>query len=496
MPQLGNFALGNQENGGLGSPNNQELPSYTVVIGADNKSIISRTGINNYRMLFAPRTASPYSENMEPLSFAITHLGITPCASDLGFSKIIAAEKASNSPWLYGDCSSSQLNQSSVQCPPCVAAPQPSDIAGPTWFEQDPHLMGGAVGIGALVDDQGRHYMMYRYHPFTTGSLTYHAIMRSTDYTQETWEVVLNLGPTGLNILPSSTGANQGCIFAKGYLWYIGARTNSSFSSSNDLVRIDVDGGTVQITTINWGVQANIVESKFDALSNNQNRYELAHSPGTDKIFGTNYNYVYRQSDNAVKAAPIMYIDISDVDNPVVTFSSFEPFGANHPSSYIQAFDNNTYIAKVWHHLPENPTSPQNPHARWDQGAIYRTTNGGSTWTAVQSFSANLGASTSSALLPTSSTVHRNEAFYAYQTVAIADENTVFVAGGPPYIYRSDDKGLTWTIETVDMSIYTPYITGIHDEAADQFTSINICRSCDVIISAMMPIMVTLMGAN
>lgn len=157
-----------------------------------------------------------------------------------------------------------------------------------------------------------------------------------------------------------------------------------------------------------------------------------------------------------VTISSVMLITVDNLGVP--SFNVVAPFGTDFIGD-VRAVSGDILIART-------ETSP----ARLT-GSIWRSTNGGSSWTRVVGPTPNLAAP-----------IHSNPV----QSIAWTEDD-VFVAIKVPYVYYSANQGASWTLETVDV--------GLFDTAPQEWTGIGIGCTPAIITRRRIP-MVTLIGAN
>lgn len=442
MVALGSFALGATGTGALpvGPVSTGNLPIY---LASDNGFVVKRLGAD------------------DSVAFAVTDSLHDHSAYDViiyglatGFCKQIST---------YEDCAGGgpniQLTTQDGQTFNITNVRPDSTPHTPAYFGAA--TLWGPFGLANLVDpDTSLAYIDARYSLFPG---TADDVIRSTDATMTAWTPVFSLAANGM-LFDEGPGRSMGAVVADGYLWWIPGHYHT-----DRLYRLNLTTFTVTYFTINWA-GADVKESAFAALNPSTRSYTLKTLPDTHRIYGYDVYYVFRLSDNAIKPAPVISIDITDPDVPVITFTNFEPFGANHTPADIVPLTNNTAIAKVYHVTPENPAFPSfsSSAAQWDLGSIWRTTDAGVTWTRIVADTNLLAAGIDNTVV---GSLARNASGFAYQAV-VAQGNNVFVAGAPPYVYYSIDAGLTWNNFTISTNIYTPYLTHTHDIPPTQWTGI------------------------
>lgn len=119
-------------------------------------------------------------------------------------------------------------------------------------------------------------------------------------------------------------------------------------------------------------------------------------------------------------------------------------------------------------------------------GSIYRSADGGSTWSNVVPETTQLGTGRESG------TEGENNNISAVAPDP-ASTSWVWCCLRPPFVYYSSDQGASWTFESVDLSIFTPYLSG-SDVAPENWTGISVVGA--LIAAGKMPIIVCLVGAT
>lgn len=225
-------------------------------------------------------------------------------------------------------------------------------------------------------------------------------------------------------------GANpvSGVFISDTYIWYLRNATDV-------LWRADLTGANIQsyvATTGNW-----------TAL----NGY-----PGTDRLVA----WAWRST------TPVLSIDITNPSSPTFAMSTID---ANSQVYDVVPLSNQILIA----HTLSN--------ASVLQGGIWRSVNGGSTWTQVVANTTNLG---NAALTGFDNDIN---------SIAINGDE-VWVAMKVPYVYHSVDQGANWTLETVSTGIFSA--SGI----PTRWTGILVGCAAPVPPTARRIPFVTLIGAN
>lgn len=142
---------------------------------------------------------------------------------------------------------------------------------------------------------------------------------------------------------------------------------------------------------------------------------------------------------------PVLSVDISAPLTPILTWSANMPLCNN--GEFVQMMLPITHDVVLANTLDAGAT----PYAK--TGGIWRSADGGLTWTQVVANTTKLGLSTPAAGLGIGQLYEDNQRIASPP----GDSDEVWAATKPPYVYHSSDAGLTWDIETVDMTIFNGY---------------------------------------
>lgn len=222
-----------------------------------------------------------------------------------------------------------------------------------------------------------------------------------------TWVQVFDLNATfGVN-------PNLGLWIGNNWLWYLDGPNKT-------LRRCDLTGGNV----------ASWVITPPGGIS--MSSFGLNGWPGTNRLVSWSW----------ATTRAVLSIDISDVDNPVFTWTAAVPFGTSQIVWDIFPLTNSILIANV--------VDDTVGAGRDLSGSIWRSTDGGSSWSSVHPNTSRLGVAATQA-----------GAGFDNEISAVApdptDNSHVWVAMCPPYVYHSEDQGATWGFETVDLSVCDPF---------------------------------------
>lgn len=225
---------------------------------------------------------------------------------------------------------------------------------------------------------------------------------------------------------------------------YSAAHTKMEFVDCN--TGMAAGGASVTVTTDGGRNWINRARADFQALNISISGMTL---PAADRAyFATSAGTIYRSPDLGVTMDPL-FSDANFQMNDVaavgrdsiwaVANSSFSVPTANRTSAVFRSVNNGT----TWQRLGTFPTGSTAPtlsriafpsrqvgYIAGSRGFIYKTTDGGITWTNV------------------SPPAHANNASATYVEIQALDENTVFAVTNPfpnKIVYRTTNGGATWT---------------------------------------------------
>lgn len=150
---------------------------------------------------------------------------------------------------------------------------------------------------------------------------------------------------------------------------------------------------------------------------------------------------------------------------------SLRALGTSVPGDLVQVRITNNADNDVWF---DDAQFENTPYVEADEtlvgvlgsGSIWRSVDGGSTWYNVVPTTIQLGTGRESGTELSNNDIS-----------AVAPDPTaaswVWCCLRPPYVYYSSDMGNTWTFESVDLTIYDPYLSG-SDVAPENWTGISI----------------------
>lgn len=146
---------------------------------------------------------------------------------------------------------------------------------------------------------------------------------------------------------------------------------------------------------------------------------------------------------------PVLGIDISG-GTPAFTWSDYSPFGSCHGPYDISPLADGSLVANTL--FIQSPNDVNDPISHPDQylkGSIWRSSDGGATWTEVVAETVELGNATD-----------EDHAGLDNEISCVAPDPTngdvVYVAMRPPYVFRSVSSGGGFTRESVPMPVSEP----------------------------------------
>lgn len=271
-----------------------------------------------------------------------------------------------------------------------------------------------------LMDEDG--------HVYLSVSITGHQwLVKSTDYTASTFAALIDATALGL---PSYT-FRFATYVADGWIWWM---LGGSGVGGSTLHRWATDG----TAHASWTVSG-------QPVGLNLGSYGLSGWPRTKRLVCWAW----------AGDSPILSIDVTDPTNPAFTWSIDRPFGARGPNFEsniewdIVPLTNQILIGNAVHTDSASPGHNTDPNFDL-HGTIWRSADGGATWSNVVSDTTNLGVAATYA-----------GDGYDNEMSAVApdptDNNHIWAAMCPPYVYHSADQGATWDFETVDLSVCDPF---------------------------------------
>lgn len=373
-----------------------------VLLGSDNGFLVRRYGANDYRLVYAddyapgtnPRSSAPNG----PGAHVYRSLQIEQLSWILSSEKWVALCEDEFSGGKYAGF----LN---------------SIDHGKTWQRSDgggapgdpPPMDNSNLAIGlnietSPVDEDGRVWDL----ALSVSSPPERAYYTSTDYGLTWSERFLETGSGGRTYWVSD-----------GYIWAIRFAIDLA-GSPLQLHRISpVDGATV---TTDFAWPGGLGSSNSWAILSNYASHRLFIWPWTPAGM-THY----------------LNVNITDPDNPDGTWVAYSTISGYSPGTNIIGWApvTNQKIVMVANNLTFGG----------DTGAVFYSSDGGMTWSKVIDYTPDL------------SYIADNGAFGVFEETPrlSTDGKNVFLAAVPPNCYISRDYGATWTMETMDMSIFDGY---------------------------------------
>lgn len=281
------------------------------------------------------------------------------------------------------------------------------------------------------VDENGLAWMSAN----ATAAPNHKHLFRSVDPEMSAWDDMFDATAAGF--------PDNSVYISDGYVW----------SLKNDtLYRINPDGSNLLSWVITFPVGAG-------AESAAGGRYSINGWPRTKRLVGWYWTHTGIFPTSHTVVPPVLSIDLTDPDNPSWVFSADDPFGAWQVIYDAAPIDNQTLILNT---LNVDAGSPDLDLI----GAIWRSTDGGATWANVVPNTTNLGAA------PTFPQVGLDNEISAVAPNPL-DATDVWVALCPPYLYHSSDSGASWSVETVDMTVFDPFLSG-GDVRPSEWTGVTV----------------------
>lgn len=313
-----------------------------------------------------------------------------------------------------------------------------SSDAGATWTSPTYHTLTvpsgfatldpiGQDGLSSPIDNDGRQYARgFRF------SDSHWVLFRTNSYHPTAWTQLVDLTAAGIDGSEVS-----GVCIADTYLWWVSG--GGSPDGPAKLNRLDLAG-------TNWQ-QFDTPDINAGLAGSGLQGYSDTHRLICWQIFG-----------GGGGGNKILSIDITDPDAPTFSLSAVDPFGASAFNLGVHLFPLTSSIAVALTWDDNDPDADA-------KGGIWRSTDAGITWTAIEGPSdPHLG----NALLAA------NVGFDNEVSAVAVDGSDIWVVGGCPYLFHSTDLGLTWTEETVDLSLVDGYLDGVDDQRPVEWTAIAI----------------------
>jgi len=241
--------------------------------------------------------------------------------------------------------------------------------------------------------------------------------------------------------------------------------TDFEFADCNN--GIAAGGASILVTTDAGKTWVDRSRSDFTSLNIQINGISY---PNPNKAyFSTSVGNLYRSTDQGQTLDPIyangvlQLGDVATIGNDsiwVAAYSGFAVPAANRTTTILRSIDNGVTFQMIGG-FPVGSTSPNLNKIAFpskdvgyiagNRNAVYKTTDGGSTWTNISPFpSLNNGP------------VGFPNAFVTYQEIVALDDNTVFVIGnmftsvGVKRVYKTTDGGANWTDITGNLPVLFP----------------------------------------
>lgn len=255
-----------------------------------------------------------------------------------------------------------------------------------------------------------------------TGAPNHKHLFRSVDPEMSAWDDMFDATAAGF--------PDNSVYISDGYVWSLALDT---------LYRINTDGSGLLswVITFPAGAGADVAAA---------GRYSINGWPRTKRLVGWRWASTGMFPTSNLTVPPILSIDLTDPANPTWVFSGDDPFGSFQAVYDAAPLSNQVLIANA---LNIDAGSPN----RRLEGAIWRSTDGGSTWSNVVATTTNLG----DAALFVNAELDNEVSAVAPNPL---DATDAWVAPRPPYLYHSADSGASWSIETVDMTVFGPFLAG------------------------------------
>lgn len=264
------------------------------------------------------------------------------------------------------------------------------------------------------------------------------------------WTVPKGQGPYDYNLLyTDAIGSASGAAISI-------TENTLTFEGNPVDMTVDIFGSTGGEPTTLWrldledGASPTSFPITVDKSAYRINQFILNGTPGTDRLVAWSWD----------DFMPIMTIDITDPDAPAIDWSDYAPFGEFQLASDVVPVTNQVIIANTYNddvdELDEYGV----------RGAIWRSADGGATWGNVVAETTRLGQAQDPEFVGADNEIN---------AIAVDPKNrdNLCVALSVPYVYHSEDMGLTWDFDTVDLSIFDDYLTHVNDEYPHEWTGVT-----------------------
>lgn len=420
MPGLNTWGLNSPAMGGASSGYAPLGPSYglqealelagsTCIIGTDNGFIIKRDAPNHFKVVYADEydptsnSTNIYVPGPDQQAGAHGYRSLQCEHVDVAWNNpnhiIMHVEDEFASDWggyVY------------------------SDDAGETWQRSHPggpyppifYTFADSLGSeGQLMDEDG-YLWAYSVTEFIIPKDDWHKAIEG-----DTWVRQF----AGDN----ASGATRTHWLGDGNIW--GIQLNQNLAASLTLTRQAITGGAVstELTIAKPG------GASFTTVHCMWGRH------GTSRLVG--WPSVFAQT--AVQPWPVLSIDITDPFNPTSQWSANNVLGVGY---------NVMMMLPLTHDIVVANTLKSSDGA---DGALWRSADGGITWTKVVAETSRLSLQPPSSAFGTTKLLEDNE------RIASPPEMPweVWAATKPPFVYHSRDGGLSWEAESVNMDIFNGY---------------------------------------
>lgn len=413
MPVTGDFSLGYNEglaadDSGdglpLNTPNSIVVPIPTIVmLGSDNGFLARRRGANDYAVAYADeydQATNPRSGAPHPGAHAYRSIQVEQLSWMITSDKWIALLEDEFSGGRYAGFAFTTNN---------AVTWQRSDLNGspgdPPPMDSN-RLANGLDGETSPISEDGRIWSI------------------ENPASVNTWGTSSDFGRSFTNqFVPYGTPSGSKTYWiSDGWIW--GIRLNGIVLAGSPYVlnRQAIDGTNTTSFSFTW-------PSGFSNMQDGAiNGYY-----GTNRLYA--WNYLISSPSH------ILSVDITDPDVPVEAWTLVSSIGLSGSKNIHNIIPITNQIGIM---LATDLTFGSSPHS---SGSIWRTTDGGATWTKIVDYTPHLNP------IGTPEDGALQEDLVRVNT----DGYNVVVAATPPYCYISFDQGATFTEETVDMSIFTGY---------------------------------------